>query len=255
MSVYARLRAMLALSVLVIAGSVWLVAGQQRDAVIGMQGQLRSSSGLLTAMLDQETGLRGYALTGEKSFLEPYVAGQGGFERALRAAQAGPGREPVTAGMLRDLTATARQWQANARTAVDQVERRGVRAISLDDAHSRKALMDTFRKQDAALSDHVERRAQAELQHARWVAFGFVMLFSAMVLSLGMFALEGQARRARARSRQRREYVEALQGADDEREAKELLRRRAERLAPGLAKATGRNRVVAAVPAEEPVTL
>ena len=48
-----------------------------------------------------------------------------------------------------------------------------------------------------------------------------------------MLALERQARRDRARGRQRREYVEALQGADDEREAKELLRRRAERLVPG----------------------
>ena len=48
-----------------------------------------------------------------------------------------------------------------------------------------------------------------------------------------MVALERQARRDRARSRQRREYVEALQGADDEREAKDLLRRRAERLTPG----------------------
>jgi diguanylate cyclase (GGDEF)-like protein len=233
MSVYARLRILLALSVLVIGGSVWLVAGQQRDAVIGMQGQLRASSDLLTAMLDQETGVRGYALTGDKSFLEPYVTGQGSFERALREAQAGPGREPVTAGLLRDLTETARQWQANARTAVDQVNRRGVRAISLDDAHTRKALMDDLRKQDTALREHVERRAQDELQDARWVAIGFVMVFSGTVLSLGLLALERQARRNRARSRERREYVDALQGADDDGEAKELLRRRAERLAPG----------------------
>ena len=41
-----------------------------------MQGQLRASSDLLTAMLDQETGLRGYALTGDKAFLEPYELGQ-----------------------------------------------------------------------------------------------------------------------------------------------------------------------------------
>jgi diguanylate cyclase (GGDEF)-like protein len=135
--------------------------------------------------------------------------------------------------MLRDLTETARQWQANARTAVDQVDRRGVRAISLDDARLRKALMDTFRKQDVVLRKHVEHRAQGELQHARWVAFGFVIVFSATVLSLGLLALERQARRNRARSTERREYVEALQGADDDGEAKELLRRRAERLAPG----------------------
>jgi CHASE3 domain sensor protein len=198
-----------------------------------MQGQLRASSDLLTAMLDQETGLRGYALTGDKSFLEPYESGQTGFERALREAQAGPGRERVTSGLVRDLTATARQWQANGRTAVDQVDRRGPLAISIEDAQKRKALMDHFREQNAALRDHVEQRAQDNLQRARWVAFGFVVVFGATLLSLGMIALERQARRDRERGKQRREYIEALQGADDELEAKELLRRRAERLVPG----------------------
>jgi diguanylate cyclase (GGDEF)-like protein len=235
MSIYARLRILLALSVLVIGGSVWLIAGQQRDAVIGMQGQLRASSDLLTSMLDQETGLRGYALTADKTFLKPYLDGQADFERALRAAEAGPGRERVSAGLLRELTTTARVWQANGQTAVDQVAVRGASAISIAHARERKALMDRFRKQDAALRDHVEQRAQAELQRARWVSFGFVVLFGATVLSLGLVALERQARRDRARSTQGREYVEALQGADDELEAKELLRRRAERLVPGAA--------------------
>ena len=233
MSIYARLRLLLALTILVVGGSVWVIAGEQRDAVIGMQGQLRASNDLLTAMLDQETGVRGYALTGEKQFLESYDRGQDDFEGALRAAQAGPGRERRTVALVTSLTETARQWQANARTAVDQVERRGPRAISIADVHRRKALMDQFRKQVAALREHVEQRTQAELQRARWVAFGFVMLFSTTVFSLGMFALERQAGRERARGRQRREYIEALQGADHEREAKELLRRRAERLAPG----------------------
>jgi GGDEF domain-containing protein len=93
--------------------------------------------------------------------------------------------------------------------------------------------MDHFREQNAALRDHVEQRAQHYLQRARWVAFGFVVVFGATLLSLGMIALERQARRDRERGKQRREYIEALQGADDELEAKELLRRRAERLVPG----------------------
>jgi CHASE3 domain sensor protein len=233
MSIYARLRILLAVSVLVIGGSVWLIAGQQRDAVIGTQAQLRASSDLLTAMLDQETGLRGYALTVDQAFLEPYRRGVVELERALRTARAGPGRERKTAGLLSDLTSTARQWQANARTAVDQVARRGSNAISITDARDRKALMERFRGQNTALRKHVEERAQDGLQRARWVAFGFVILFSTIVLSLGMITLERQARRDSVRREQRREYVEALQGAQDEREAKELLRRRAERLAPG----------------------
>ena len=233
MSVYARLRFLLALVVIVIGGSVWLIAGQQRQAVIGMQGQLRASSDLMTAMLDQETGLRGYALTGEREFLEPYERGQQDFDRAVREAQAGRGAERATTRLVADLTATARQWQANARIAVDQVERRGPRAISIDDTHTRKALMDRFRTEVAALRKHVEQRARDDLDHARWLAFAFVVIFSTTVLSLGMLALERQAARERRRAKQRREYVEALQGAVDELEAKELLRRRAERLSSG----------------------
>ena len=71
MSIYARLRVLLALLVLVIGGSVWLIAGEQRQTILGTQDQLRSSDELLTAMLDKETGLRGYALTGVRDFLEP----------------------------------------------------------------------------------------------------------------------------------------------------------------------------------------
>jgi diguanylate cyclase (GGDEF)-like protein len=233
MSIYARLRILLAVSVLVIGGGVWLVAGQQRQAVIGMQGQLRASSDLLTAMLDQETGLRGYALTVDPAFLEPYTAGLDEFDQALRQAQAGPGRERVTARLLADIAATARRWQANARTAVDQVDRRGASAISIDNTLQRKALMDTFREQNASLRARVENRAQQRLQRARWAVFGFVVLFGAIVLALGNLVLERQARRDRMRRTQQSEYLEALQGADDEREAKELLRGRAERLAPG----------------------
>ncbi len=233
MSVYARLRILLALSVLVMGGSVWLIAGQQRDAVISMQGQLRASNDVLTAMLDQETGLRGYALTGDQEFLKPYVQGRLELDEALRRARAGPGRERITAGLLQTVTETAREWQAIAGIAVDQVDRRGPLALSLDDARSRKRLMDRFRRENDALRSHVEERARDEVEHARLLAFAFVMLFSAAVFVLGLAALERQARRDRARGMQRREYVEALQGADDEREARDLLRRRAERLTPG----------------------
>src|SRR3712207_2106919 len=140
MSIYARLRILLAVSVLVIGCSVWLVAGQQRGAVISMQGQLRASGDLLTAMLDQETGLRGYVQTGERSFLEPYDAGHSEFDRALAAAASGP-QDPTATDMLRGLTATARRWQAKAAAAVDKVERDGRGALSLDEVFQRKALM------------------------------------------------------------------------------------------------------------------
>jgi CHASE3 domain sensor protein len=119
---------LLALSVLVSGGSVWLIAGEQREAVLGMQGQEAAASDLLTAMLDQETGLRGYALTADQDFLEPYGHGKENFERALRQAVAGAAGDRTATARIRDLTATAREWQAHARTAVGQVDRVGPKA-------------------------------------------------------------------------------------------------------------------------------
>ena len=67
----------------------------------------------------------------------------------------------MTAGLLRDLTETARRWQANARTAVDQVDRRGPRTFSLEDARARKALMDHFRTQDSRAARATSSSARA----------------------------------------------------------------------------------------------
>jgi diguanylate cyclase (GGDEF)-like protein len=223
---------LLALLVLVIGASVWLIAGEQREAILGTQDQLRSSDELLTAMLDQETGLRGYALTGVRDFLEPYELGLDEFDRAHeRAVKAARGDRTATE-QISALTATAREWQAHARISVGQVERTGPKAASVAETRTRKTLMDRLRTQDAALRRHLERRTETELQHARWIVFGFVLLFGGGILAFGMIVVERQARRDRLRSVQRREYVDALHGADDELEAKELLRRRAERVVP-----------------------
>ena len=232
MSIYARLRVLLALLVLVIGVSVWLIAGAQRQTILGTQSQLRSSNDLLTAMLDQETGLRGYALTGVRDFLEPYDLGVKEFESARRRALKSAKGDRAATEQIQALTETANEWQAHARIAVGQVERTGPKAASVSDARTRKALMDTLRSQDAVLRHHVERRTETALQHARWVVFAFVLSFGGGILAFGMIVLERQARRDRERAARRREYVEALQGADDELEAKELLRRRAERVVP-----------------------
>ena len=90
MSIYARLRALLVLLVLVIGVSVWLIAGEQRQTILGTQGQLRSSNDLPTAMLDQKTGLRGYALTGVRTSSSPTSWGW----TSSRARTTGPSRPP-----------------------------------------------------------------------------------------------------------------------------------------------------------------
>ncbi|MCU1401629.1 MAG: putative two-component sensor protein [Acidimicrobiales bacterium] len=77
-----RLRvALVALScLLVVAGLTLVVVLREADRALSEQSQRTftarlSASQLLTALVDQETGLRGYALTGDQQFLEPYRQG------------------------------------------------------------------------------------------------------------------------------------------------------------------------------------
>jgi signal transduction histidine kinase len=77
-----RLRAALvALSVvLLVAGLALVLVLRQADVALSNETQRtfparRAASQLLTSLVDQETGLRGYALTGDTQFLAPYRQG------------------------------------------------------------------------------------------------------------------------------------------------------------------------------------
>lgn len=77
-----RLRvALLGLSLLlVLAGLALVMVLRQADQALTEQAQRTfparlAASQLLTSLVDQETGLRGYALTGDQQFLEPYRQG------------------------------------------------------------------------------------------------------------------------------------------------------------------------------------
>ncbi|MCU1396759.1 MAG: putative two-component sensor protein [Ilumatobacteraceae bacterium] len=75
---------------LVLAGLTLVVVLRQADRALSDQAQRTfparlAASQLLTSLVDQETGLRGYALTGDQQFLEPYRQGLVD-EQAARAA-------------------------------------------------------------------------------------------------------------------------------------------------------------------------
>ncbi|MHB8242405.1 MAG: CHASE3 domain-containing protein, partial [Solirubrobacteraceae bacterium] len=60
--------------------------GEQRDLLLNHVGPaLRTSLELENALVNEETGVRGYALTAEPRFLEPYHSGLAAQEKALAA--------------------------------------------------------------------------------------------------------------------------------------------------------------------------
>ncbi|MGH3394980.1 MAG: CHASE3 domain-containing protein, partial [Streptosporangiaceae bacterium] len=84
------------------------------------------ASQLYAALLNQETGLRGYALSAQQSFLEPYTAGQAAERHALRRLRVDLAGLPVAQGALARVIRESDGWRANYATpAIAQVARTG----------------------------------------------------------------------------------------------------------------------------------
>ncbi len=79
-----------------VAGGIALLSlHDNRERVVGTIDPARLRSDALdTALVDQETGVRGYALSGQKDFLAPYDEGMTEERNAIRALQAVIGQLP-----------------------------------------------------------------------------------------------------------------------------------------------------------------
>lgn len=125
---------------------------------------LDASNDLLTSLINSETGMRGFALTGRDAFLEPLTAGRESFDQSWNEAKQLTSDNPVQQQRLDSLKALQRQWLA------EDVEptlalRRAINAgqQSMDAMVQRisegrdKAKMDAMRKTLADLSADEEK--------------------------------------------------------------------------------------------------
>jgi signal transduction histidine kinase len=118
--------------------------------------QLIQASTLTTALLNQETGVRGYLLTGQRDFLAPYEQGKRQQAQAtteLRGLGAGPGTQE--GADLDDVQAKAAEWQRLA-----DVWTSPGRAPDVRDADQGKAQFDAVRAALGAQSGHLVQARQ-----------------------------------------------------------------------------------------------
>jgi signal transduction histidine kinase len=120
---------------------------------------------VLAAMVDQETGVRGYALSGDRGFLAPFNTGRPATRAALdrldeiaRAEDSGQ----LTAD-LRAVRATVHDWETQyADVTIRQVESGAEQARDLGAVEAGKGRFDAFREALGTLQSHlVPARAQA----------------------------------------------------------------------------------------------
>jgi signal transduction histidine kinase len=192
---------LLALSVAaVVAGAIALVRLQHaRNRVVGVIDPAAVAAQQLdNALVNQETGVRGYALSAQRSFLAPYtqgVAAEGSATAALRQAV---GQLPApTASDLDAVITRAQYWRTRyAEPTISQVGRTGKPVLS-PDIVTGKADFDALRARVAVLqADVASARVSAgatlngasDTLDAVFIAVALGLAVTVMVLALGLRA-------------------------------------------------------------------
>ncbi|HVU51540.1 MAG TPA: ATP-binding protein [Polyangia bacterium] len=115
------------------------------------QAVMFTASRTLRLVVDQETGIRGYLLTGAPEFLEPYLSGHGQVSGHLGELDDLVRDNPEQAARARGLRLAIANWEAGATAAIADA-RRG------DASRARQGAPDTLRASKAR-TDDIRRRA------------------------------------------------------------------------------------------------
>jgi len=185
-------------AVSLLCSAVTLATLKELDAATEARGQanrvIERLNQFRDGMLNQETGLRGYLLTGNDSSLAPYREGRPLFERSLADLHGLLAGDPTQATLLAEAETAARAWQANVGEAAI---REATRSATLDEARriesngEGKKRFDEFRerldaieavaqavlKQQGAVVDRAEHRATLTL----WAGAAMTLLICAAV--------------------------------------------------------------------------
>ncbi|QYX46414.1 methyl-accepting chemotaxis protein [Pseudomonas tussilaginis] len=170
---------------------------------------LEISNKLLISLTNIETGMRGFALSGEDDFLEPLTAGKMSFDKSLGELQQLTSDNPVQQGRLSQIKATQQQWyREDIEGAV--ALRRSVTAgkATLDDVVVRinrrqdKVKMDDMRKliTDVQAEEQKLLASRSEALQDATTAANFSMFLGGLIAALAALVMAyGQSSSIRKR--------------------------------------------------------
>jgi signal transduction histidine kinase len=198
-----------------VAGGLALVSlDDNRERVVStLDPAALEAQKLETALVDQETGVRGYALSAQQAFLAPYYSGVTEEKNAISALQAVLDQLPASAATnLKAVTAQAHFWRTHyAEPTINEVSRTSKPVVS-PDILTGKADFDALRARVGVLqADIAGARAHAVGQlndsatvlDAVFIAVGAGLAVIVVLLAVGLRAtavrplhrLAGEARR------------------------------------------------------------
>lgn len=147
---------------------------------------IRKANQVLRTALDRETSLRGYVITGNDEFLEPYQRSKGGITHELTALRELVADQPEQLQRLDAIEDSAAQWSAYSRNVI-AVRRTGGDASGPVRSGVGKQLMDELRGGITGFLEEEEGIKAQRYSDARSMVYllvGLFLLFSATVAIL-----------------------------------------------------------------------
>ncbi|WP_114286119.1 CHASE3 domain-containing protein [Candidatus Halocynthiibacter alkanivorans] len=148
---------------------------------------LEHANTMLAAVVDQETGMRGFLVSGDEGFLEPYIGGQEVFQNQLAFLLETTSDNPAQQERLKRVGAAEAKWRetiAEPQIALMRVFSTREQARASEASGAGKALMDSIR---AAQGEFIE--AEAALLVVRSAAKEAATSFANSVVIFGSLSL------------------------------------------------------------------
>ena len=162
---------------------------------------VKTSHGVAAAhasMLDQETGVRGYLLTGDRAYLEPYYRGQEAFLDSTASTSATLPEDVALRAAFRDMDHAAMMWMTRyAGPATAPPPPAGTRPSATPASGLGKQLFDDYRVQQSELIRHSEQHVVSLLASQRRLS-DLLTMAELLVGSLLVVALVARYRRLQA---------------------------------------------------------
>ncbi|WNG43168.1 hypothetical protein F0U60_02935 [Archangium minus] len=133
--------------------------------------------------IDRETGMRGYLLTGDPAFLEPYQAAGQQLPRSLEDLEHGLSDEPMQGSWMRELRERWRDWERVAAEQLSLFHQKG-EWLALVRSGAGKSRMDAIRMTLDTIADEERQRASVrgfEAERAGRVTFIVGVLWTLVV--------------------------------------------------------------------------
>jgi signal transduction histidine kinase len=182
----------------VIIGSLVQFAHAGNDVIYRWQPAVTRSQDLLADLVNQETGVRGYALSGASASLEPYTQYLAKQRTDTVAMRTYIGNHPAVQRELDDFTAAATAWQTSvAQPLIAAVRAHQPGAAALVDTTAAKHTFDLIRARAATLNTDTadrSRRARAQRHEAQRVLDIALAVAGALILIAGVLLLRGLRR-------------------------------------------------------------